>query len=119
MEEGGPGNEAKCDSIESLEGTIGVNWTSETHLLLCPKHYVVLYRQLNTVQACVTCGVMPKQKESHSQRESEKNRFTISDHADSSIETEIVTDMQEMMYLDIFTYNVKAIHLNGKRAFMT
>ena len=42
MEEGGPGNEAKFDSIENLEGTIGVKLTSEIPLLLCSKHYVVL-----------------------------------------------------------------------------
>ena len=39
----------------------GVSSTPETPLLLCPKHYALLYRQFKAV-LCAGCGIMPKQE---------------------------------------------------------
>ena len=51
----------KFDSVENCELAIGVKSSPEKTFLLCSKHYVVLYRQLNTPEPCANCGVLPKQ----------------------------------------------------------
>ena len=51
----------KFHSVENCELAIGVKSSPEKTFLLCSKHYVVLYRQLNTPEPCANCGVLPKQ----------------------------------------------------------
>ena len=51
----------KFDTIENIEANIGVKSTPENPLLLCAKHYIAVYRQLNLARPCASCGAMPKQ----------------------------------------------------------
>ena len=44
--------------MENCELAIGVKSSLEKTFLLHSKHYAVLYRQLNTPQPCVNCGVL-------------------------------------------------------------
>ena len=52
----------KFDSAHNLEAEIGVQSTPEKPLLVCPKHYSALYRQLHGSEPCACCGIKPKQR---------------------------------------------------------
>ena len=51
----------KFDTVQNMELAIGAQSTADSPLLLCPKHYTTLYRQLHATQSCVSCGIRPKQ----------------------------------------------------------
>ena len=50
----------KFDSAHSLEEEIGVQSSPDNPLLVCPKHYSALYRQLHGSEPCACCGIKPK-----------------------------------------------------------
>lgn len=52
----------KFTSVEVIEIVIGIKATSTTTLLLYPKHYSTIYKQLNPMHPCTSCGIMPKQR---------------------------------------------------------
>ena len=47
------------DSLDNIKRALNIEDSSE-HLVLCPRHYTQLHRELSCAQCCASCGMKPK-----------------------------------------------------------